>query len=174
MSKSFEILRGYATPNGTKNYANYAIQKRGKPASHFRLFDGLSLSSIGIGTYLGDMTAEDDKSVENAVYQSVKSGAVNVIDTAINYRAMRSEKSIGRALLRLVHDGVIKRDQIFVSTKNGYITNDGDFPNIDVMEYIHRMYIQNDVMTADDISSGYNIMNPAYLAKCIDKSLMNL
>jgi aryl-alcohol dehydrogenase-like predicted oxidoreductase len=63
---------------------------------------------------------------------------------------------------------------VFISTKNGYITNDGDYPQVDVMEYIHRMYIQTEVITADDISSGYNIMNPNYLAKCIDKSLMNM
>jgi aryl-alcohol dehydrogenase-like predicted oxidoreductase len=127
-----------------------------------------------MGTYLGQPSEGDDQAVENAVFESVKSGAINVIDTAINYRAMRSEKSIGRALLRLVKDKIILRDQIFISTKNGYITNDGDYPNIDVMEYIHRMYIQTDVITADDISSGYNIINPNYLAKCIDKSLMNM
>ena len=67
---------------------------------HFRSFDNLYLSSIGMGTYLGQPTEEDDRAIENAVYNSVKSGAVNVIDTAINYRAMKSEKSIGRALLR--------------------------------------------------------------------------
>lgn len=126
-----------------------------------------------MGTYLGQPTQEDDLAVENAVYQSVKSGAINVIDTAINYRAMKSEKSIGKALLRLANDG-ISRDQVFISTKNGYITNDGDYPNVDVMEYIHRMYIQTEIMAADDISSGYSVMNPNYLAKCIDKSLMNL
>jgi aryl-alcohol dehydrogenase-like predicted oxidoreductase len=127
-----------------------------------------------MGTYLGELSEEDDEAVENAIYQSVKSGAINVIDTAINYRAMRSEKSIGRALLRLVKDGIISRDQVFISTKNGYITNDGDYPNIDVMEYIHRMYIQPEIITADDISSGYNVMNPNYLAKCIDRSLINM
>lgn len=127
-----------------------------------------------MGTYLGQPTQEVDLAVENAVYQSVKSGAVNVIDTAINYRAMKAEKSIGKALLRLANDGVITREQVFISTKNGYITNDGDYPNVDVMEYIHRMYIQTDVITANDISSGYNVMNPNYLAKCIDKSLMNM
>ena len=126
-----------------------------------------------MGTYLGQITKEDDMAIENAVYRSVKSGAINVIDTAINYRAMKSEKSIGRALLRLANDGVT-RDQVFVSTKNGYITNDGDYPNVDVMEYMHKMYIQTEVMGAEDISSGYNVMNPNYLAKCIDKSLMNM
>ena len=169
----YQALEGYATPEGTKKYTEYAISQ-GRPTSHFKSFDSLRLSSIGMGTYLGQLSEEDDQAVENAVYQSIKSGAVNVIDTAINYRAMRSEKSIGRALLRLVNDRIISRDQVFVSTKNGYITNDGDYPNIDVMEYIHRMYIQTEIITADDISTGYNVINPNYLAKCIDKSLMNM
>jgi aryl-alcohol dehydrogenase-like predicted oxidoreductase len=168
-----ETLEGYATPEGTKKYVQFALSQR-RPAAHFKSFDGLYLSSIGMGTYLGQPTEEDDRAIEHAVYQSVKSGAVNVIDTAINYRAMKSEKSIARALLQLVKDRIISRDQVFVSTKNGYITNDGDYPNIDVMEYMYRMYIQTEVITADDISSGYNVMNPNYLAKCIDKSLMNM
>src|ERR671914_280986 len=172
-SSSYQTLEGYATSEGTKKYMNHAISQ-GRPRSHFKSFDSLHLSSIGMGTYLGQPNEEDDQAVENAVYQSVKSGAVNVIDTALNYRAMRSEKSIGKALLRLVNDRIISRDQVFVSTKNGYITNDSDYPNIDVMEYIHRMYIQTEVITADDISSGYNVINPNYLAKCIDKSLMNM
>lgn len=172
-SSPYQTVEGFATSEGTKKYTEYAISQ-GRPRSHFKSFDSLHLSSIGMGTYLGQPSEEDDQAVENAVFESVKSGAVNVIDTAINYRAMRSEKSIGRALLRLVKDRIISRDQIFVSTKNGYITNDGDYPNIDVMEYIHRMYIQTEVITADDISSGYNVINPNYLAKCIDKSLMNM
>ena len=172
-SPPYEILEGYATPDGTRKYTDYAISQ-GKPRSHFKSFDNLNLSSLGMGTYLGQLSEEDDQAVENAVYQSVTSGAINVIDTAINYRAMKSEKSIGKGLLRLANDSVISRDQVFVSTKNGYITNDGDYPNIDVMEYMHRMYIQSEVITADDISSGYNVIKPSYLAKCIDKSLTNM
>jgi hypothetical protein len=45
-----------------------------------------------MGTYLGDLSKEDDKDIENALYESVRSGAINVIDSAINYRAMKSEK----------------------------------------------------------------------------------
>jgi len=127
-----------------------------------------------MGTYLGDITRQDDMAVENAVYESIKSGAVNVIDTAINYRAMKSEKSIGRALRRLTDEGIISRDRVFISTKNGYITNDGDFPSVDVTEYIHRMYIAPQLISADDISSGYHVMHPDYIARCIDKSLLNM
>ena len=116
MSYKYELINGYATSSGTKNYVEYAIQK-GKPSGHFRLFDGLNLSSIGMGTYLGQPNTEDDKAIENAIYESIKSGAVNVIDTAINYRAMKSEKSIGRALSRLVKEDIISRDQVFICTK---------------------------------------------------------
>ena len=171
---NFKLLMGHATPEGTKNYVNNAVKNRGKPADHFRVFDNLYLSSIGMGTYLGKPNKEDDQSMENAVYESIKSGSVNVVDTAINYRAMRSEKSVGRALLRLINDGIVTRDQVFVSTKNGYITNDGDYPEIDVMEYVQTMFISNGIMHADDISSGYNVLNPNYLKRCIDKSLANL
>jgi len=174
MPKTFEILQGYATPTGTTKYADYAVHKKGKPSSHFRLFDGLSFSSIGIGTYLGNTTQEDDKALENAIYKSVSSGAINIIDTAINYRAMKSERSIGRGLSRLINDNVISRDQVFICTKNGYITNDGDFPAIDVMEYVQRMYISTGIINAEDISSGYNVLNPDYLERCIDKSLLNM
>jgi aryl-alcohol dehydrogenase-like predicted oxidoreductase len=173
LSSTYELLHGYATSGGTKKYVEYAIQ-RGKPSSHFRIFDGLYLSSIGMGTYLGQLTAEDDKAMENAVYESIQSGAVNVIDTAINYRAMKSEKSVGRALLRLEKDGIISRDEVFICTKNGYITNDGDYPSIDVMEYMQKMFISTDLIKAHDISSGYNVLNPNYIERCIDKSLMNM
>jgi aryl-alcohol dehydrogenase-like predicted oxidoreductase len=170
---SYETLCGFATPGGTRKYAQSAASN-GISSNHFKVFDGLHLSSIGMGTYLGQPTREDDLAVENALYASVKSGAVNVVDTAINYRSMKSEKNIGMALLRLVSDGAITRDHVFIATKNGYITNDGDFPGIDMMEYVQRMYISTEVISANDISSSYNVMNPNYLAKCIDKSLMNM
>lgn len=163
MSSTFNSLNGFATPVGTKKYLEYAIQK-GKPTSHFRIFDNLFLSSIGMGTYLGQVSSEDDKDIENAVYESIKSGAINVIDTAINYRAMKSEKSIGRALYRLIKDDIISRDEVFISTKNDYITNDGDYPTVDVMEYIQKMFISTEIIKPNDISSGYNVLNPNYIA----------
>jgi aryl-alcohol dehydrogenase-like predicted oxidoreductase len=99
---------------------------------------------------------------------------MNVIDTAINYRSMKSEKNIGHALKRLIDDQIISRNQVFISTKNGYITNDGDYPTIDVLEYMHKMYISQGVIDSKDISSGYNVLNPNYIRKCIDKSLINM
>ena len=174
MSDNFELLKGYATSSGTKNYADNAVKNKGKPASHFRLFDDLYLSSLGVGTYLGELTEEDDRLMESAVYDSVRSGSLNVIDTAINYRAMKSEKSIGRALLRLVRNKIISRDQVFICTKNGYVTNDGDYPGVDIMQYMQRMFISSGLIRAQDISSSYHVLNPNYIKRCIDKSLANM
>jgi aryl-alcohol dehydrogenase-like predicted oxidoreductase len=166
-------IKGFASSEGTKKFRDNAI-KKGKSYLHFKEFDDLILSSIGMGTYLGDLSKEDDNDIENALYESVKSHAINVIDSAINYRAMKSEKSIGRSITRLVNDGIVSRDEIFVSTKNGYITNDGDYPMLDVWEYIQRMYISTGIINAEDISSGYNVLNPAYIEKCIERSRFNL
>lgn len=148
--------------------------KNGIANSHFRSFNNLNFSSLGIGTYLGQLTLEDDEDLENAIYQSLKSGAMNVIDTAINYRSMKSEKNIGHTIKKLIQDKIISRDQIFISTKNGYITNDGDYPRIDVLEYMQKMFISQGIIDSKDISSGYNVLNPNYIQKCIDKSLTNM
>ena len=173
MVNEYRAIHGYATPQGTKKYMENAF-KNGFPYSHFRSFDNLYLSSLGMGTYLGQITPEDDRDLENAIYESVKSGAMNVIDTAINYRSMKSEKNIGNAMKRLIEEGVVSRDQVFISTKNGYITNDGDFPTVDVLEYINNMFISQGIIKPKDISSGYNVLNPNYIRKCIDKSLTNM
>ena len=169
----YRAISGFATTEGTKKYMENAI-KNGISNSHFRSFDNLNLSSLGMGTYLGQITPEEDRDLENAIYESVKSGAINVIDTAINYRSMKSEKNIGNAVKRLIEEGVISRDQVFISTKNGYITNDGDYPTVDVLEYIHNMFISQGIIDSKDISSGYNVLNPNYIRKCIDKSLTNM
>ncbi len=173
MVSEYQSTDGFATAEGTRKFMENAI-KNSIPCSHFRTFDKLNLTSLGMGTYLGQNTIEDDKDIENAIYGSVKSGAINVIDSAINYRSMKSEKNIGHAIKRLVDDNIISRDQVFISTKNGYITNDGDYPAIDVLEYMHKMFISQGIIDSKDISSSYNVLNPNYIRKCIEKSLINM
>jgi aryl-alcohol dehydrogenase-like predicted oxidoreductase len=45
---------------------------------------------------------------------------------------------------------------------------------LDVWEYIQRMYISTGIIKAEDISSGYNVLKPAYIEKCIERSRFNL
>ncbi len=51
----------------------------------YRRFGDGVVSSIGIGTYLGDPTDERDASYHDAIVTALESG-INVVDTAINYR----------------------------------------------------------------------------------------
>ena len=42
------------------------------------------------------------------------------------------------------------------------------------MEYMQNMFISTGLIDSKDISSGYNVLNPNYIARCIDKSLLNM
>lgn len=78
------------------------------------------MSTLGIGTYIGAPSTIHDQQVFDAVIASVESGGVNVIDTAINYRYMKAERSIGAALQQLCNSGY-SREEFFISSKGGYI-----------------------------------------------------
>jgi aryl-alcohol dehydrogenase-like predicted oxidoreductase len=110
--------------------------------------------------------------VKDAVKKSIMSG-INVIDTAINYRAQKSERSIGQALSELTSDNSVTRDELFICTKNGYVTNDGDIKE-DFMQYIMRELGKPGIVKEGDISSGYHCMTIPYLEDQLERSLKNL
>jgi len=158
-----------ATKEGT---ARYAQKFSGRAAhGHFRETQRLTLSSIGIGTYLGQPDEKTDAGYTVAAVATVESGA-NVIDTAINYRFQRSERSIGEALQQLAGKG-IGREEIVLCTKGGYLTPDGDMP-ADPNEYFFREYIQPGTFSAKDIAAGSHCMTPRFLKDQLGRSLKNL
>ena len=117
------LVPGWAKPAETHEFASFNLDKS---AGTYNVdYSGLTLSSVGIGTYLGETTDEIDTAVKAAVYDSVMKG-VNVIDTAINYRGMKSERCVGSALRRILQSGTIARDSLFISTKAGFIPGDSD------------------------------------------------
>jgi aryl-alcohol dehydrogenase-like predicted oxidoreductase len=170
MSKG--TIQGYATREGTERFR---LRHEGNTTviGHFKRFNEYALSSIGIGTYLGKADQATDALVVDAVKRSIASGAVNVVDTAINYRFQKSERAVGRALKELIEEGICKRDEVFISTKNGYLTHDADL-SMDFWEYIHTNLIKTGVISADDISSGYNCIKVSYLEDQLKRSLKNL
>ena len=47
---------------------------------------------------------------------------INMIDTALNYRGMRSERDIGICLTKvIVDDGGLRREEIVIATKAGIL-----------------------------------------------------
>ena len=163
------MISGFATPEGTKNFT---AKHDTIPEKNFNVFQDLSLSNVGIGTYLGNPDSDTDIIVKNAVKKSVLAG-MNVIDTAINYRAQKAERSVGQAISELVNEDKISRDEIFISTKNGYVTNDGDIQE-DLMQYIIRELGKPGIVKEGDISSGYHCMTIPYLEDQLNRSLKNL
>ena len=159
---------GFATLEGTEKFAkNSNINQL-----NFKKFHNLNLSNVGIGTYLGDSDEKTDEAVKNAVKQSILFG-VNVIDTAINYRAQKAERSVGRAISELIQEGKITREQIFLCTKNGYLTNDGDVKQ-EFWEYVKNEYSAKGIIGEGDVSSGYHCMTIPYLNDQLERSMKNL
>jgi aryl-alcohol dehydrogenase-like predicted oxidoreductase len=151
----------------------YAARFQGRAAAgHFRdVQGGLVLSSIGIGTYLGEPDRATDEAYKSAVIAAVQ-GGVNVVDSAINYRLQRSERSVGAALKALTSDE-FSREEIVVCTKAGFLTPDGEMPE-DANEYFSREYVERGILRPEDIAASCHCMAPGYLSDQLDRSRRNL
>ncbi len=101
-------IKGRATGEGTQRYKKRQVVK-----DSYRQAGDLRICTLGIGTYLGDPDDTTDQLVTNAVLESVRCG-INLIDTAINYRFERAEKSVGAALQKAIESGDVGRDEIVV------------------------------------------------------------
>jgi aryl-alcohol dehydrogenase-like predicted oxidoreductase len=160
----------YATSEGTKRYSERFANQAAK--GHFRTQHGLLLSSIGIGTYLGNADPATDTNYTEAVVRAVHLGC-NVIDSAANYRFQRSERSIGQALKVLTGQHDFSRDEIVICTKGGYLPFDGAPPQ-NMREYVEETFVKPGITSFDDIVGGSHCMTPAYLQNQLNQSLRNL
>ena len=77
----------------------------------------MQLSKSGFGTYRTDISIKDHY---NALYKALTNG-INVIDTSSNYANGRSEELVGKIISDLISENKIKRENIFLITKGGYI-----------------------------------------------------
>jgi aryl-alcohol dehydrogenase-like predicted oxidoreductase len=162
------MCRG-ATHEGTTRYTE---KFRGVAAvGHFRQAEDLVVSSLGIGTYLGQPNESTDSSYTAAIVAAVESG-INLIDTAINYRLQRSERTIGTALKVLARKG-IPRDEVVVCTKGGYLTPDGSMPE-DPNRYFFEEYLQKGVFSAKDIAGGSHCMTARFMENQLARSRKNM
>ncbi len=163
-------LPGCATPDGTDRYRQRFAAKVAD--GHFRRYHGLWLSSIGLGTYLGDEDDRTDERYRGAVTRAVELGC-NVLDSAINYRHQRSERAVGEALRSLVRSGRAARDEIVVATKGGFIPFDGGYP-ADPRAYFQERFIRPGILRPEDVVAGCHCMTPAYLRHQLERSRQNL
>ena len=145
-----------ASPQGTYSLrARFPLSERNQ---FYRTAQGLTLSSVGIGTYLGPVNDETDRAYMSSIRAAVRQG-INVIDTSLNYRHQQSERAIGRALESLLEGGDITRDQIVLCSKAGYLVPQA---------------IPTEALLPGDVVGKTHCLAPAFLADQITRSLHNL
>lgn len=169
MNHRTRLIPGFATAAGTSRLRD---RFAGVFPGHFRQAHGLWLSSIGLGTYLGEPDSPTDALYRAAVTRALGSG-INVIDSAVNYRHQRSERAIGEALGQMILAGKLRRDEVFVSTKGGFLTFDGAEPE-DPSAYFERTLLSTGLIKPGDVAAGCHAMSPAYLRSQIEASSRNL
>jgi aryl-alcohol dehydrogenase-like predicted oxidoreductase len=99
-------------------------------------------------------------------------GGCNVLDSAINYRLQRSERSLGAALQQLFVEG-FTREELVICTKGGYLTPDGEMPP-DPRAFFQREFLASGICAREEIAGGAHCMAPRYLADQLGRSLRNL
>lgn len=163
------LTPGYATAEGT---ARFRERFADRLPGHFREAHGLWVSSLGLGTYLGEPTSACDASYVDAIAHAVRSG-INVIDSAINYRHQRSERAIGRALSDLLAADAAQRDEVILATKGGFLSFDSEEPE-DPAAFFKQRLLDTGLVRIDEVVAGCHAISPKYLESQIEASRANL
>ena len=162
-----------ATTTGTRRLATRVVRR---PRDFYNLFPRkLTVSALGIGTYLGDCTDDDDERYRRSVHEAITSG-INVIDTASNYRCQRSERAVGRAIVEAIAAGAVRRDELLICTKGGYVALDGEPPSSRAAydTYLEETFFGPGVIAPDDLVRGGHSIAPRFLEHQLAQSRANL
>ena len=136
--------------------------------TYFRRFGPGVVSSVGIGTYLGEPTPAVDEASRESIALALRSG-VNHVDTAANYRCGRAERVVGEAL----RDSPVDRDAVIVATKGGFLPFDGERP-ADPSAYVRERFVEPGIVDPDDLANGAHSVAPAFLEWSLERSLDRL
>ncbi len=166
-----DLLPGRATREGTRRFADRFPTLSG----HFRRPDGLALSSIGLGTRPGEPNGADDLLYRAAVPRALERG-LNVLDTAPSYRMQTSERALGAALRRVLAEGRVAREEVYVISKGGYLTPDPDWVRTsrEARQYLIETYVESGLVDPDALVGGNHSLEPAFLLDQIERSRHNL
>jgi len=159
-----------ATTEATLNYA--------KKFSNYKDFyikhNDLIFSKLGLGTFNKEPYKEENYVFHyiEAVKESIKKG-INLIDTASNYRYGQSEKEIGIALKELYEEDSVKREELIICSKGGFIQLDYPFPE-NPYEWINKNIIKAKLATQDDIELDQHCLSADFIEWSCRRSLENI
>jgi len=166
------MITGYATLHGTNQFLD-GFSHNETMVRHAPWF---STSALAIGTSLGEMTAECSNLYRDAVIYSINKG-INFIDTALNYRGMKSERDIGRALDLLSNqENFIEREAFVISSKAGIIPGDID-AGLRPQRYLEEVLLRKHIVRPEDINQSTDFQHtlaPSYFRFAIEKSREHL
>jgi aryl-alcohol dehydrogenase-like predicted oxidoreductase len=124
----------------------------------------MELSSIGLGTYLGDPGPATDQAYGDSA-RAFQAAGGTVYDTAANYRMGRSERALGQVFRSLA------RESFFVSTKAGYLPMADGVRAEGPKAWFQRVLAGPGVLAAEDVVDGCHALTPRYLAHQLAVSL---
>jgi len=124
----------------------------------------MKLSTLGLGSYLGEANPEVDAAYTEAAVAFHAAGG-NVFDTAANYRGGRSERALGAAFAHL------NRAECFISTKAGYLPMGDGQTEERPRDWFQRVLAGPGVLRAEEIVDNCHAMTPRYLAHQLEVSL---
>ncbi|APJ03847.1 aldo/keto reductase [Silvanigrella aquatica] len=111
---------GFATFQATKP-SNYSLGRVFESRRRLLYKEGPHVSPVGFGSYRVGMSKHlGYPECAQALESALKKG-INLIDTSSNYGYGQSEMLIGKTLTKLIQEGVIRRENIVVVSKVGYI-----------------------------------------------------
>ena len=122
-----------------------------------RLSIGVEVPVLGIGTFM--ITPAD---TEKAVYSAIKLG-YRMIDTA---NAYMNEEAVGKAIAKAISEGLVKREELFVSTKiwpTLYEKADSVEQTLSRLglDYVDLLFIHQ---PSGNFVAGYQLIEQAYKA----------
>ncbi len=182
------MINGFATPEATQQLA----AARSQLAYTNLGTTGLMVSQAGFGGY---RIADGNPTHAQALTKALIKG-INVIDTSANYADGASEELIGRVLAELTATRQVKREQVFIVSKVGYLQGQNFalsqqrqeegrpfkelVPYAQELEHcIHPEFIEDQLTrTLDRLGlttlDGYLLHNPEYFLGWADQNQMDL
>lgn len=120
-----------------------------------KLYNNVEVPVLGIGTFM--ICPED---TEKSVYSALKLG-YRMIDTA---NAYMNEEAVGKALKKAINEGIVTREEVFVSTKiwatlyENENAVDDTLKRLD-LDYVDLLFIHQ---PAGNYMAGYRMLEKAY------------
>lgn len=163
-------IKGSSESQATKEYSENSFlfkkySNKEKTLSPYFSFRGRTLSKIAFGCYRVGLESPEH---EKAMGLSFSEG-FNVIDTSSNYGNGESESLVGKVLRKKITTGELKRENVFIVTKAGYIQG----KNLQIVMELEK---QNKGFPEITYYSEecYHCIHPFFLEDQLERSLQRL